>query len=68
MDSLWYNYWIAAMEIQGFFPYSNEKKILKNPVSAGDVTVWNALQSEQAKVTEEKLWYNVIFIKVIFQF
>lgn len=55
------------MEIQGFFLYSNEKKI-KNPASAGEITVWNALQSQQAKGTEEKLSYNVSFRKVIFQF
>lgn len=47
----------------GYFSYSNENQ---NPMSAGEVTIWNVLHCQQAKGTEDKLWYNVIFIKVIF--
>lgn len=50
----------------GFSVFKWKKK--KNPMCAREVTIWNALHSQQVKGTEEKLWYNVIFIKVIFQF
>lgn len=44
-----------------------EKKKKGIPVSAGEVTVWNAQQVEQVKGTE-KLWQNIIFLKFIFHF